>query len=78
MKKTKASDRQVGGDHYKSMAIQPWDALAAWLTPEQFKGFLLGSAIVYLARVNALAAGKGGRKDLKKARHVIDKLLEHA
>jgi len=30
-----------------------------------------------LARFNASAPGKGGRQDIKKARHVIDKLLEH-
>jgi hypothetical protein len=72
-----ANDRQVGGDHYKSKKIQPWDALEAWLTPEQFQGFLLGSVVAYVARFNASAPGKGGRQDIKKARHVLDKLLEH-
>lgn len=27
---------QVGGDHYSSKNIQPWDAMASWMTPEQF------------------------------------------
>ena len=29
-----ALDTQVGGSHYKDMAIQPWQAMEAWLTPE--------------------------------------------
>ena len=70
------NETQVGGDHYKRMQVQPWDAMAAWLTPEQFHGFLLGSAIAYLARYNAEAPGKGGLTDILKARHYLDKLAE--
>lgn len=47
-----ASARQVGGDHYQTMAVQPWDAMHAWLSPEQFRGFLRGNAIKYLARAD--------------------------
>lgn len=71
-----SDDYQVGGDHYISMCIQPWDALNEWLTEDQFKGFLLGSAISYLARYNADAPGKGGRNDISKAKHYLEKLLE--
>lgn len=63
---------QIGGDHYKKMAIQPWNALKEWMTAEQFNGFLKGSAIVYLARCDS----KGGMEDIKKARHCLDKLIE--
>lgn len=49
---TKANDVQVGGVHYKTMAVQPWDAMEAWLTPEEFRGFLKGNIIKYLARAN--------------------------
>lgn len=68
-----SSDRQVGGTHYLAMDIQPWSALQAWMTPSQFEGYLLGSAVAYLARV-----GKKGpaREDVEKARHYLDKLLE--
>lgn len=66
---------QVGGDHYRTMAVQPWAAMEAWMTPEQFVGFLLGSAIAYLGRFNADAPGKGGIMDVKKARHCLDKLI---
>lgn len=66
-----ADAMQVGGTHYKK-AVQPWDAMAAWMTPEAFKGFLRGNAIKYLARCDE----KGGVEDLRKARHYIDKLIE--
>lgn len=68
----KADALQIGGDHYKSMGVQPWKAMEAWMTPEQFAGFLRGNAIKYLARCDA----KGGLDDIKKARHYIDKLVE--
>lgn len=68
----RASDMQIGGDHYTSKDIQPWEAMEAWMTEEQFNGFLCGNAIKYLARWQ----DKGGRNDLMKCRHYIDKLLE--
>lgn len=66
-----ARDHQVGGTHYRDL-----DALESWLTPEQFTGFLLGNAIVYLARFNAQAPGKGGLPDLQKAVHYLQKAIE--
>lgn len=68
----KADDYQVGGAHYK-MQIQPWDAMQAWMSPDEFRGFLIGNAIKYLAR-----AGKKGVRleDLKKASHYIQKSIE--
>ncbi len=67
-----ANDRQVGGDHYHALAVQPWDAMRSWLTPEEFRGFLKGNAIKYLAREHA----KGGPQDMEKAAHYLEKLLE--
>lgn len=72
----RADDVQVAGDHYKTLDVQPWAAMQAWMTAEQFRGFLLGSAIAYLGRFNAEAPGKGGLADVKKARHTLDKLIE--
>ena len=64
---------QVGGDHYTSKAIQPWDAMEAWMPDFQFIGFLRGNAIKYLAR----AGTKGSAlEDYKKAQHYLDKLIE--
>ena len=67
-----ANDQQVGGDHYKSKAIQPWDAMQAWMPSEQFRGFLKGCVIKYLARCD----DKGGLEDLEKALHVLGRLIE--
>lgn len=70
---TRAADRtQVGGSHYKDQAVQPWAAMEAWMTKEQFVGFLRGNAIKYLARADV----KGGLQDLQKAQHYINKLVE--
>lgn len=63
---------QVGGDHYKSMSVQPWVAMQSWMSSEQFIGFLQGNAIKYLARYSA----KGGLEDVRKAQHYINKMIE--
>jgi hypothetical protein len=62
-----ADDRQVGGDHYTKLEIQPWDAMQCWLTPEEFKGYLKGNVIKYLARTK-------NPNDLLKAQHYLEKL----
>ena len=67
-----ADDMQVGGEHYRNKDIQPWTAMQAWMTPEQFKGFLWGNDIKNIARWQ----DKGGVEDLRKARHYMDKLIE--
>lgn len=66
------NDEQVGGTHYQDMTIQPWDAMQAWMTPEEFAGYLLGNVIKYAARHRS----KGGIEDLRKARHYLDKLIQ--
>jgi hypothetical protein len=63
-------DGQVGGDHYSRMDVTPWEFLASCLTPEEFRGYLKGEAIVYLARERA----KGGPVDVGKARHTLQRL----
>lgn len=69
----RANDMQVGGDHYRFKAVQPWDAMEAWMSPEAFKGFLLGNTIKYLARYR----DKGTPlTDLEKAQHYLAKLIE--
>jgi hypothetical protein len=70
---SKADMSQVGGSHYKDLKITPWDALESWLSPEEFRGFLKGNAVKYLAR-----AGKkrDALEDIRKARHYLEKLEE--
>jgi len=67
-----ANDREVGGKHYQT-DVQPWDAMAAWLPPEQFEGFLRANSIKYLSR-----AGRKGPalQDYRKAHHYLEKLIE--
>lgn len=69
---TTEDTRQIGGRHYVSMPVQPWLAMAAWMTHEQFAGYLRGNVIKYVARCDA----KGGLEDLKKAAHYLDKLIQ--
>ena len=63
---------QIGGDHYKELAVQPWEAMESWMSDAEFEGFLRGNVIKYLAR-----AGKKGDElqDLKKALHYLEKLV---
>lgn len=67
----KANERQVGGDHYKDMVLQPWEIMEAVLTPEEFVGFLKGNIIKY-----SLRQGRKDSDDAGKARHYMDKLRE--
>ena len=41
---------QVGGTHYVSMAVQPWEVMEAVMTREEFIGFLKGNIIKYSMR----------------------------
>ena len=66
-----ADKEQVGGDHYKTMGIQPWDVMEAVLTPEEFRGFLKGNIIKY-----AMRNGRKDSDDAGKARHYKQKLDE--
>lgn len=59
--------KQVGGNHYSKMAIQPIEFIHANNIP-----FIEGSIIKYICRHKS----KNGREDLEKAKHLIDILLE--
>lgn len=68
----RASDRQVGGDHYIKHSVQPWDLYTDWLGREGFIGFLRGTVLKYVIRYR----DKGGIQDLEKAAHYLQKLIE--
>ena len=70
----KADKKQVGGDHYMNMGLQPWKAMKAWMSEEEFKGFLRGNIIKYVAR----CWDKNGVEDLNKAMHYLEKLIEES
>lgn len=68
-----ALDIQHGGDHYKKLGNhQPWEVLRAWLTPEEFRGYMKGTAIAYLAREQS----KGKNLDISKAVHTLQAYQE--
>jgi hypothetical protein len=62
-----ANAMQVGGRHYKTLPIEPWDYIAA-----NKLGFFEGNIVKYLTR----AAKTGNRDDLLKAQHYLSKLLD--
>lgn len=69
---TCANNRQVGGDHYKKMKIQPWDIVDSCFTPDQAVGFYVGNVLKYILRFES----KSGIQDLEKAKHYLEKLIE--
>ncbi len=64
---SKALDSQIGGTHYKDFAIQPIEFIH-----KNKISFAAGNFIKYVCRY----AAKDGVKDLEKARHYIDMLIQ--
>jgi hypothetical protein len=64
---TSALNVQVAGSHYKDLAIQPVEYIHA-----NGIGYLEGNVIKYVSRWKA----KSGIKDLEKAKHYIELLIE--
>lgn len=62
-----ANNTQVAGNHYKSLAIEPWE-----IVEKNGLNFWEGNVLKYLLRHRK----KNGVQDLKKARHYLDKLIE--
>jgi hypothetical protein len=59
--------KQIGGSHYKDMKIQP----SEFINKNKLL-FAEGNAIKYICR----HAAKGEVKDLEKAKHYIDMIIE--
>lgn len=64
--------KQVGGDHYEKMGIDPWDVWDTWPL-EQRIGAYRSNSIKYLMR---MGTKDNVLQELKKARHYINKLIE--
>lgn len=62
-----ALDKQIGGDHYKSLPIQPIEYILA-----NNLGWCEGNAIKYITRHKQ----KGQAKDIEKAIHYLQILME--
>lgn len=68
----RANDVQEGGDHYKKMAVQPWDVYDTW-PEEQRIGAYRANCIKYAMRLDA----KDTRVlNAKKLAHYAQKLVE--
>ena len=63
----KATDRQVGGKHYKNFKIQPIEFITA-----NNLNFIQGCVIKYICRYNK----KNGNEDLDKVIHYCELLKE--
>ena len=59
--------KQIGGDHYLKMKIQP----SEFINKNKLQ-FAEGNAIKYICR----HASKGEVKDLEKAKHYIDMIID--
>ena len=60
-------DTQVGGSHYKDLAIQPLEYIV-----KNELDFVQGNVVKYVTRYKT----KNGLEDLKKAKHYIELLIE--
>ena len=65
--KIKASDKQVGGTHYKDMVVQP----AEFINKNKLL-FAEGNAIKYICRHKS----KGKLQDVEKAIHYLEMIIE--
>ena len=62
------TNKQEGGDHYKSMGIQPIE----YITKNNLDYFQ-GNVIKYVSRHKS----KSGAEDIKKAIHYLEMILEY-
>ena len=62
-----AHKKQIGGDHYKRMAIQP----SHYIVKNKL-GWYEGNIVKYITRHSI----KGGRQDIEKVIHYAELLLE--
>jgi hypothetical protein len=58
-------------DHYNQSEIECIDAIAAALTPDEFRGYCKGNVLKYVWRERH----KGNAQSLKKARWYLERLI---
>ena len=66
--KTKATDNQVGGNHYKDCVIQPVEYII-----KNKLDFLEGNVVKYITRHKT----KGQEEDIRKVIHYCELILQH-
>ena len=73
IKKTdKAKTKQICGDHYKNMGVEPWDVVDTWPIEQRIGAYRHG-ALKYLMR---MGSKDEQLQEIKKAGHYIEKLIE--
>jgi hypothetical protein len=70
--KLSANDKQVAGQHYMKMDIEPWNVVDTWPI-EQRIGFYRGNALKYIMR---MGAKDKSINEIGKGIHYLEKLLE--
>jgi len=68
----RANEKQVGGDHYKNMGVEPWDVVDTWPLYQRI-GYYRGGALKYIMRL-------GNKDEMEqeagKGLHYLEKLVE--
>jgi hypothetical protein len=67
-----ANDIQIGGSHYLSMGVEPWDVIDTWPL-EQRVGFYRGNALKYIMR---MGTKDEALQEIQKGMHYLQKLVE--
>lgn len=67
-----AREVQIGGTHYKTMGVQPWDVVDTWPVEQQI-GYYRGNALKYLMR---MGSKDEALQEIQKASHYVQKLIE--
>jgi hypothetical protein len=67
-----ANAKQVGGTHYKSMGVEPWDVVDTWPTEQRIGAYRAG-ALKYIMRMGSKDQSE---QEIGKGIHYLEKLLE--
>lgn len=67
-----ANKRQVGGDHYKEMGVEPWDVVDTWPVEQQI-GVYRHGILKYVMR---MGSKDENAQEIRKAGHYCEKLVE--
>lgn len=68
----RANKRQVGGDHYKNMGVEPWDVVDTWPIDQRIGAYRHG-ALKYLMRMGSKDENV---QEIQKGIHYLEKLVE--
>jgi hypothetical protein len=68
----KANEKQVGGLHYKTMGVEPWDVIDTWPIEQRIGAYRAG-ALKYVMR---MGSKDQSQQEIGKGIHYLEKLLE--